>query len=132
MSIMEMEEIKNAIAGVDAKVEYNGGGIDELKANALLNAGSVVKSVQRGVVSQTMANSGAQKETAVEISEINPSKSIALVSARSSSNSVCPLSIVKALSATQLTISASTFQGDGFSGNGTNQHTYGWQVIEFY
>lgn len=25
MSIMEMEEIKNAIAGVDAKVEYNGG-----------------------------------------------------------------------------------------------------------
>lgn len=26
MSIMEMEEIKSAIAGVDAKVEYNGGG----------------------------------------------------------------------------------------------------------
>lgn len=90
MSIMEMEEIKSAIAGVDAKVEYNGGRIETLLSNALLNAGSVVKSVQRGVVSQTMANSGAQKETAVEISEINPSKSIALVSARSSSNSVCP------------------------------------------
>lgn len=25
MSIMEMEEIKSAIAGVDAKAEYNGG-----------------------------------------------------------------------------------------------------------
>lgn len=25
MSIMEMEEIKSAIAGVDEKVEYNGG-----------------------------------------------------------------------------------------------------------
>lgn len=124
--------VYDAVQDVKAVAEYNGGGIDTLKSNALLNAGSVVKSVQRGVVSQTMANSGAQKETAVEISEINPSKSIALVSARSSSNSVCPLSIVKALSATQLTISASTFQGDGFSGNGTNQHTYGWQVIEFY
>ena len=79
-----------------------------------------------------MANSGAQKETAVEISEINPSKSIAFVSARGSSYEACPLSIVNALSATQLTISASTFKGDGFSGNGTNKQTYGWQVIEFY
>lgn len=26
MSIMEMEEIKSAIAGVESKVEYNGGG----------------------------------------------------------------------------------------------------------
>lgn len=114
------------------KWNITGGGIDELKQNALFNAGSVVKSVQRGAVSQTMANSGAKKETAVEISEINPSKSIALVSARASSYDTCPLSIVNALSATQLTISASTFKGDGFSGNGTTQHTYGWQVIEFY
>ena len=27
MSIMEMEEIKSAIAGVDEKVEYNGWGV---------------------------------------------------------------------------------------------------------
>lgn len=36
MSIMEMEEIKSAIAGVDAEVEYNGGGHRRAKTECVV------------------------------------------------------------------------------------------------
>lgn len=73
-------EVKNAIAGVDAKVEYNGEGIDALKENALLNAGSVVKSIQRGVVNLNNNTSGSKPPSSISISTINPDKAIAIVS----------------------------------------------------
>ena len=123
MSIMEMEEIKSAIAGVDEKVEYNGGGIETLLSNALLNAGSVVKSVQRGVM-----NLDNQKPTAyTPISTINPDKAVAIVSVighHGGNHFTYNLAASYTLQSNRLVIS-DIDQNDWTAG-------VSWQVIEFY
>lgn len=54
-------------------IESNGGGIESLLSNALLNAGSVVKSIQRGVYTQASTNN---KTVTVPISQVNVQKSL--------------------------------------------------------
>lgn len=71
-------EVKNAIAGVDEKVVYNGEGIDDLKANTLINAGSVVKSIQSGAYNIPQGSGGIKN---ISISNVNVDKSIAYVTA---------------------------------------------------
>lgn len=88
MSIMEMEEIKSAIAGVESKVEYNGGGIETLQSDidiigdsALVKNGSIIKSNQSGVanIPYSTEHSG-DVSFDVNISQINVEKSFLIQS----------------------------------------------------
>ena len=120
MDVVEMNEI---IGNLKPLIEYNGGGIDDLKANALLNAGSVVKSIQRGVM-----NLDDQEPTAyTPISTINPDKAVAIVSVighHGGNHFTYNLAASYTLQSNRLVISALT----------SNTWTAGvsWQVIEFY
>lgn len=111
------------IGNLKPLIEYNGGGIDDLKANALLNAGSVVKSIQRGVM-----NLDDQEPTAyTPISTINPDKAVAIVSVighHGGNRFTYNLAASYTLQSNRLVISALT----------SNTWTAGvsWQVIEFY
>lgn len=72
MGIIEMEEVKGAINEVLEQSEYNGGGIDELKARG------ACKGVQRGSVSQNGPSSteyGLNTGTIdIPVSNVNMSK----------------------------------------------------------
>lgn len=137
MNIVEMEEIKSAISGVETKVEYNVGGIDQIKNNALLNAGSVVKSVQRGAIRKSESIQGGHDSiVSVALSTINPNKSIALIDGLDASFSkgeyynanVQPAGIV--LTSDKLQISIHHYAASSVSaGYALNAN---WQVIEFY
>lgn len=99
------------------------GGIDELKENALLNAESVVKSVQRGVM-----NLDNQEPTAyTSISTINPDKAVAIVSVIGHYGGNLynyNLAASYTLQSNRLVIS-NIDQNDWTAG-------ISWQVIEFY
>lgn len=125
---MENTVIYDAIAGVDAKVEYNGGGIETLLNNALLNAGSVVKSIQRGVYAQA---STTNKTVTVPISQVNVQKSLLIfdktyyaTGAESDSYITLYERITFELTDTHILIS----NPDGAK----KAYKLTWQVIEFY
>lgn len=126
MSMAQTDMIRGDIAEVMVQAEYNGGGIDTLKQNALLNAGSVVKSIQRGQGTTYSLDKKAERKIA-SISSVNVDKSIL--------------------------ISNFTFRNGGGSVNNTGMYlknngvyvnrtddtgywsyleSYSWQVIEFY
>ena len=127
MSIMEMEEIKNAIAGVESKVEYNGGGIDDLKANALLNAGSVVKSVQYGTF---ITESSTCKDIEIPISSVNPDKIFVLTqTVHNKTRWVLSGAILISKTNNSITLKAA---GAVNSSENPMKCYHSWQVIEFY
>lgn len=123
MSMAQTDMIRQDIAAVMEQAEYNGGGIDALKENALLNAGSVVKSIQRGV---TEMNS--QEEMTVTISSVDISKSllIAVPSFGTSMHSSLRWSI-----SSEFTNSTTITFKNRYS-DFSEWLEISWQVIEFY
>ena len=110
-------------------IESNGGGIESLLSNALLNAGSVVKSIQRGIYTQTNTNN---KTVTVPISQVNAQKSLLIfdktyyvINASESDNYVIFYeNITFELTDTHILIS---------NPNGLQKaYKLTWQIIEFY
>lgn len=114
---MENTVIYDAIAGVDAKVEYNGRGI-----NTLLN-GRVVKSVQRGV--SDLALSANQWAEVATISQVNINKSILLIDGQVFKNATSGHLIYS------LGVDKIQAQSDENFLNSTAQKI-SWTVVEFY
>lgn len=91
MDVIVMDKLED----IASSIEYNRGGINTLLENALLNAGSVVKSVQRGTANITGAYE--EKTTNISIGTVNVSKSVLIVNSivdkvdwgSSSDNSLC-------------------------------------------
>lgn len=119
MGIIEMEEVKGAINEVLEQSKYNGGGIDEIKSNALLSAGSVVKSVQRGYVSSL--NISMNAPLTIPISEIDAGKSVLLYTVGNTTN------VNVGYSLTNIAIVLTSYAGLNISGS-----AFSWQIIEFY
>ena len=128
MSIMEMEEIKNAITGVESKVEYNGGGIETLLSNALLNAGSVVKSVQRGLRTNVTDGITRNEHFDINISAIDTNKSILIADFVSApNNSIREEYFSIELQSNKIRVTDVTPTSGSYL-----QIALSWQVIEFY
>lgn len=123
MSMAQTDMIRGDIAEVMAQAEYNGEGIDALKNNALLNAGSVVKSIQRGVTEMT-----SQEKMTVTISSVDISKSllIAVPSFGTSMNNALRWGI-----SSELTNSTTITFKNRYS-SFAERIQISWQVIEFY
>lgn len=125
MSMAQTDMIRGDIAAVMAQAEYNGGGIDTLKQNALLNAGSVVKSIQRGVVNLDNGTSGSLPPSRIPISTINPDKAIAIISIMGFQWPSQRYMIAASYTLQANNIVISNLQSNWFAG-------ISWQVIEFY
>ena len=131
--------IYDKIDEVQGKVEYNGGGINSLKTDMtavkadldVLKAKGAVKSVQRGMLDQTINIPSSQtKSVEIPISSVNVERSILMHSFANRSSGTGSGSgwLYKAeLSSTKITV---TF---GAPSSSVTPRVYGeWQVIEFY
>lgn len=117
---MENTVIYDAIAGVDAKVEYNGGGIE-----TLLN-GRTIKSAQRGVanfVGADVVPKGGTKY--INISSVNVSKSLCVIDTGRISYYE-NTALTYALESNRIVISNPRADGSSVAAY------ISWQVIEFY
>lgn len=81
MDVAVMDRLEDILSSC----EYNGGGINTLLENALLNAGSVVKSVQRGYSALTGLPSSTKKVTTT-INNVNPDKCLVTIDTSGSEN----------------------------------------------
>ena len=104
-------------------IESNGGGIETLLSNALLNAGSVVKSVQRGKTSP-LSVATVNSET-IPISAINLSKSVLIINYMSAYDAIDYLGVELYQNYIHLTM-------NNPSGNYRDTLVFSWQVVEFY
>lgn len=120
---MENNVIYDAIQSVAEQTEYNGEGIDALKNNTLLNAGSVVKSVQRGKTSPLLVETVNSKT--IPISAINLSKSVLIINYMSTYDAIDNLGVELYQDYIHLTM-------NNPSGNYRDTLVFSWQVIEFY
>ena len=111
-------------------IEYNWGGINTLLNNSLLNAESVVKSVQRGV--STFSFNSGHLYYEIPISAINTSKSILVANIETAnlgagSGGVFPGYVELESGKIKLN------HQDGAGGYYTTVDVYfSWQVIEYY
>ena len=121
---MENSVVYDAIAGVDAKVEYNGESINSLQQDtaALLTKGAV-KSVQRGKTSPLPVETVNSKK--IPISAINLSKSVLIINYLSAYNAIDNLGVELYQDYIHLTMNNS-------SGNYKATVVFSWQVVEFY
>lgn len=126
---MENTVIYDAIAGVDAKAEYNGEGINALQQDtAALLAKGAVKSVQRGTYQGD--NLDYHDNISIPINPVNLSKSVLSIFDSGSSNS----GLSNSIGASNTTY---TFESNQIKLNVLGTKTYSnpvlfWQVIEFY
>ena len=133
MSIVEMNEIKNAIAGVEDKVEYNGGGINTLLEDVAqlqddataIKAKGVVKSVQRGVYNANVdTGSGV---IIANISQVDTSKSVLICNIESwDSYDGDRKQLAVTLQPDKIVMDVYTGSAD------RDMVCISWQVIEFY
>lgn len=117
MDAVLMDRLENILSSC----EYNGGGINTLLENALLNAGSVVKSVQRGL-SNVKINSG-QTASVAAINRVNLKKSVLICNFNMYTSSNGGYCAVYLDSSTSIKVAADT---------GYPSIEIDWQVIEFY
>lgn len=120
MDTVTVDTINEAKKELLLKIEYNGGGIDSLLGNALLNAGSMVKSVQRGFTKKSL-NSNEETILAT-INEVNIEKSILICNSSISASTVQMINFYLKDSRT-IAVHCTL---------GVNGCGYAWQVIEFY
>lgn len=85
----------------------------------------VVKSVQRGVVTKNVA--GSSVSASIAISEVEPTKSFAMVTVKPAEANGVSIAIT-GLSNDTLTVEMRSSQSGAYPGN----TKVGWQVIEFY
>lgn len=114
---MKTEVVYDKLEDLQAKVEYYGGGITTLLNNSLLDAGSVVKSVQRGTYKATEYNITED----IQIAQVNASKCLLLLEVTSKSTFTGYHSAT--LSNDKIAV---TFHSLGV------EYLVQWQVIEFY
>lgn len=128
MSMVETDMIRGDIAAVMSQAEYNGGGIDSLKNNALLNAGSVVKSVQRGYVEFS-----SEDNRTISISTINPDKSILVYTIFVNGSVITGMGTQTQPAVMNYNLSTNEIKIIKTRSFASAGYTYvSWQVIEFY
>lgn len=101
-------------------IEYNGRGITTLLNNSLLNAGSVVKSVQRGAVRAEYLPANSKRN--INISTVNPSKAVVIGSFNLMDSDSIDVSFVLNTTGTNIEVQA---------GGVSVRFTFSWQVLEF-
>lgn len=112
--------------------ENNGGGINEIKGSPLLQVGSVVKSVQRGI--RTVTLGGGNINTSVPISQVDLKKAVLITSIHGFSGMGGGIESGESYGYVGATLSANSVNISG-SGMGNYGYTFNvsvsWTVIEF-
>ena len=110
------------------KWNITGGGIDELKENALLNAESVVKSVQRGLRTNVTDEITRNEHFDINISAIDTNKSILIADFVSApNNSIGEEYFSIELQSNKIRVTDVTPTSGSYL-----RIALSWQVIEFY
>ena len=115
--------VKNDVATVSSKVST--------MSTAVNNLGGAVKSIQRGTARGTTPSAGnAPSNVTINISKVNPSKSIVLFSVDSiNSSTTTYMPRIVSFSETSITVTPVGGYNNGFD---FTTLSFGWQVIEFY
>lgn len=106
------------------------GGINTLLKNTLLNAGSIVKSVQSGFI--TKAFSGANQTISIDINEVNAEKAIVIMNTEFLNPGYSGSVYYKGAFSFSLDTNKLNVTIQAASSFSSAKSYINWQIIEFY